>query len=379
MQFRMNNWAGPGAAYTGDWGGYGLVCADRHGVSSDAGPFPHARIFVLIPAYQPDDALINLVDGLLPYFAHGIVVVDDGSTQRTSLFQKLQSMGVEVLTHGTNRGKGAALKTGLDWIAREYPDTAGIVTADADGQHLVDDVLRIAASLRENLDTLVLGVREFGAETPWRSDLGNRVTIFVLRALTGVSLRDTQTGLRGVPIAFVPQLLQIRRQGYAFEMEMLLTAIHSRRRLLQVPIATVYLRDNRSSHFNPLLDSLRIYFVLLRFSFSSLLATLVDYLAFVALLATTDSIAVSQYVSRTLSGGMNFLVNRVAVFQSQQPFWVSALGYFVLAYTLGTLSLFGMQYLISLGMSAYTAKLVAESSLFVISFLVQRFFIFARR
>ena len=130
-------------------------------------------IIPLIPAYCPEPALLDLVKALLAKdFAH-VVVVNDGSDARCdTIFTQLSKMEqVSVLHHAVNLGKGAALKTGFNFIASRFPEISGCVTLDADGQHAVEDVCEVAQFLNDQPQKLVVGVRRFKAEVPWRSKI----------------------------------------------------------------------------------------------------------------------------------------------------------------------------------------------------------------
>src|SRR5262249_16001168 len=164
-------------------------------------------------------------------------------------------------THAVNLGKGQALKTAFNhYLLRCPQDSVGVVTADADGQHLPADVLRVAETLERGPATLVLGSRGFEGAVPARSRVRNVPTRLILRWLIGRSVRDTQTGLRGIPRRFLPELLAMEAGRYEFELDMLIRATEERIPIAEIPIETVY-GGPAQSHFNPLRDSLRIYFV----------------------------------------------------------------------------------------------------------------------
>lgn len=214
-----------------------------------------SQVVIIIPAFEPDQRLLKLVRQLKPDFKD-FIVVDDGSRTTTPLFNELRTHdGVNVLSHGVNRGKGAALKTAFAELLRRYPDALGAVTVDADGQHLPKDVVRVAESLRQHPDRLTLGVRTFSKGIPFRSRLGNLWTLAEFRLLTGHAVRDTQSGLRGVPLAFVPRLLDIPGDRYDYEIRMLANAVLRSKGVVQVPIETVYEQGNRTSHYRPLADT----------------------------------------------------------------------------------------------------------------------------
>jgi len=317
--------------------------------------------------------LLELIQQLVPQFGHRILIVDDGSTAGQELFSRIKTTGIQVIHHEINQGKGAAIKTGLHWITENFQDIKGIVTVDADGQHLFQDIVKVAELLRERPDALVLGTRLFDAQDiPWRNRFGNRLTGTLCRLLTGMDITDTQTGLRGIPADFVPTLLTSRYNGYEFETHMLLLAQRYKLKLHEVTISSVYSNNNESSHFHPMLDSIRIYLVMFRSIFSLLLAAVIDYLAFVLLLVATGNLIASQYMSRTLSGSCLFLIHhRQGLLPSRPGPW-SLAAYLVLAHGFGTLSLLLIVELASSDLSVHAAKPIVEMLVLVASLSMQR-------
>ena len=237
---------------------------------------------VLIPAFQPEPVLIEIVRSLTAAAFTAVVVIDDGSGPDYAwIFDQVRGFaGVKVIRHAVNLGKGAALKTGMNDLLVEYPELAGIVTVDADGQHDPEDVARVARRFAENPEALVLGSREFSGHVPLRSRLGNTITQTAMRVVAGQQLGDTQTGLRAIPRALVERMLKVPASGYEFELEMLIAAKHLGFDVIELPIKTIYEAGNPTSHFEPLRDSMRIYFVLLRFGLISMLTACLDNLVF---------------------------------------------------------------------------------------------------
>src|SRR5450432_2932952 len=132
------------------------------------------KIPILLPAYQPGRALVELVEALAKFGCHDTVVVNDGSSpEHSGVFEEVESLGAVVLHHAVNLGKGAALKTGLNYVLLTWPDAPGTVTADADGQHAPEDIAAISRKLYEHPNALVLGVRRFDEDVPARSLIGN--------------------------------------------------------------------------------------------------------------------------------------------------------------------------------------------------------------
>lgn len=189
-----------------------------------------------------------------------VVVVNDGSTRGLETLESVAPLVEKVLVHPVNRGKGAALKTAFDYLG-----AVDVVTADADGQHTVEDIVRVAAALKTQREGLVLGVRAFAGKVPFRSRFGNWWTRIFFFLLTGLYVRDTQTGLRGIPASLISRVRALEGERYEYEMVMLADAKRQPVKPLQIPIETIYLNDNAESHFSPLKDTIRIYRALFRY------------------------------------------------------------------------------------------------------------------
>ena len=339
----------------------------------------HGNFVVLIPAYKPGPDFPGLVAELVRAGVEHIYVVDDGSGVwfRARFDEAAAHPQVRVARHAINLGKGAALKTGINAILCDYPDIPVIVTADADGQHAPEDIIAVAGMACANPGALVLGSRVFAEDVPLRSKLGNNATKIVLRIVAGQKLSDTQTGLRAIPAHLLPDLLKTPSQGYEFELDMLLLSRNRRLRILEQPIRTIYLEGNASSHFNPLLDSMRIYFVLLRFAMISMCTAVLDNLLFSAVYAYTGSKGMSQIVGRVGGMAFNFITVKRMVFNSRGRLMREFLQYATLVAVSGTISYFMIVLFTSrFGMGVLKSKLLAEGILFLANFLVQRDIIF---
>ncbi len=337
-------------------------------------------IAVLIPAYQPGNALLEVVSGIEEQGFSTIVVVDDGSDQSCGpIFNALQERCV-ILRHAANCGKGRALKTGLNHIALEYSRHRGVVTVDADGQHDPRDVARVAQTLCEqNNPALVLGERVFPRHTPLRSRLGNYLTRHIFTFLVGLRLRDTQTGLRGISMSELAKMVVLSGEGYDYEMNMLVHAKALQLPIVTVPIRGIYASGNPTSHFNPLFDSLKIYFVLLRFVSSSVVSSCIDLLIYTFCIIGGAGIFWSLFSARAVSSFLNFIMNKHFVFLKKKAFMSCLAKYYALVLFIFFLSYLMVSFLCdALGMNAVLAKVVSESLLFVVSFLVQRAIVFHR-
>ena len=346
---------------------------------ADAGKRP----LVLIPAYKPDRKLIGLVTELSAHAEiAGVLVVDDGSgPEFRAIFEALSALpNLHQLRHAVNLGKGAALKTGLNHAAVTFPESVGVVTADADGQHTAKDILRVAAALSETPRYLVLGARGFDTEVPFRSRFGNSLTRTIMRAVTGQKLTDTQTGLRGIPLDFIPAVLRLKPTGYDLELDMLVSCRNTGRPIREIPIETIYIEGNRSSHFNPMRDSMRIYFVFVRFVGVSLVTAAIDNGLFMAAIHLFPNVLLCQAISRLIAGTFQFMAVRRGVFHSESSVAPAMAKFWTLVIFSGALSYLLIQSILrNTSIGVVPAKLAAETTLFLLSFVVQRDFVFGRK
>jgi glycosyltransferase involved in cell wall biosynthesis len=334
---------------------------------------------ILIPAYEPDPLLLDLIESLIELGLKDIIVVNDGSGPGfEEIFNKLKkNKYCNVCTHAVNLGKGRAIKTGLNFALTNYPELNGVVTADADGQHLPEDILKVYEALIENPENLILGCRSFDENIPLRSKLGNEITKKVFRLLTGIRVSDTQTGLRGIPVRYLRDCLKMDGEKYEYEINMLISCVKNRVTLKEVVIKTVYIDKNRSSHFNPVLDSLKIYFVLFRFLLSSLTTALIDFLVFIICSKAGINILFSTVTARIIAGNYNYAINRKIVFKSHSSVIWSFIKYWLLVALLGGLSYLGITTMVNyLNMNVLLSKALIETLLFFISFAVQRNLVF---
>lgn len=343
------------------------------------------EIPVIIPSLEPDDRLLSIIADVQAAGMQNIVVVNDGSSAAyAACFAKAAQMGCTVLTHSVNMGKGRALKTAFNYCLQAYPSLLGTVTADSDGQHTAASILRCAEALVQNPDKLILGCRDFNAAgVPAKNRIGNKITAFMFGALYGIKTSDTQTGLRAVPAHFMRYLLNVPGERFEYETNMLVESKEQGVAIEIVPIETIYQGESYSTHFNPVRDSWSIYKILVKFIFSSLISTLVDmvlFSAFIRLFAggfPATYILISTVLARICSAMVNYTVNRKTVFNSSADKAASMLKYGLLCVVIVACSA-GLVTLVHtwLGGSELLIKVIVDSILFCISFVVQREFVF---
>lgn len=212
---------------------------------------------VVIPSYMPNEKLIGLVDDL---HSRGftIVVVNDGSSPDKDVIFDAVSSKATVVHHDVNRGKGAAIKTGLKYIKKHHPQPCVIVTADSDGQHLPDDIEKVCKNALAHPDFFIIGSRNVNIESPPKSSFGNYVIRHIFYYVTLRTIHDTQSGLRAFSDSFLDRLILIKGDRYEYEMKVLLNLVKSHIPIAEVPVHTIYFDNNSSTHFRVMRDSLRI-------------------------------------------------------------------------------------------------------------------------
>ena len=336
-------------------------------------------MYVLIPAYQPDARLPRLILELHRADpSTKIVVVDDGSGQKFSdIFEASATAGAHVISYENNRGKGYALREGFTWIRDVAGDLSEcVVTADADGQHTLNDIFRVGRTCTDT-GTSVLGVREFVGHVPARSRIGNTATSALFWLATGWKLKDTQTGLRAFPVALLPALLEVQGDRYEYELRVLLHLAKFRHPVTQIPIETIYEAGNPTSHFRPLQDSARIWAPLLKFAASSGVATIIDYVLVLALNALTGALFFPVVVARMVSASVNFAMNRRVFEATGVPLRRSALRYAALAVAVVAGSYTMLAVLTGIGIPLWIAKIIADTTMYLVSYSAQSRYVFA--
>ena len=341
---------------------------------------------IIIPAYEPDKKLIGLLEELKKESLYPVILVDDGSDADTynEIFEEARSRyNVTLLKHAVNLGKGRALKDAFNYCLNEYPLLLGVVTADSDGQHHPEDIKRCIDELKAYPEDLIMGCRDFDRSgIPARSVFGNKVTSRVMSALAGVSVSDTQTGLRAIPREFMKILLSEKGERFEFETNMLLRAREEGVNIREVSIKTIYLDDNKSSHFRPIRDSVMIYAVFGKFLVSSFSSSILDMLLFALfcrLLRGMDIgiigyIMLSTILARVISATYNFLINLKVVFKGKGSKARAAVRYVILAAVIMGLS--GTLVSLFHGMLStvpeVVVKIPVDCMLFLLSFYMQR-------
>ena len=337
---------------------------------------------ILIPAYNPPQSFADLVFALLEKAREldiPIIVVDDGSTnpESVAVINTVEKHPeVTVLRHRSNLGKGSALKLGLQYAKEtgvEY-----VVSADADGQHLPSDIIRLA-QLSKSCDDFIIGTRRFDDGVPARSLIGNTITKFVFFVATGQSLSDTQSGLRCIPRKLFNDFLQIPANKYDFELHCLLRAAELKT-ISTENIQTVYEDGNPTSHFRPLIDSMLIYAVFFRYSLAAISIAAFDIAFFIFLSAYILEAPTAFLVTRCVSVPVYFVIMKDVVFKGHATIVSAIAKYLALA---GLNVLFGSYVLQLVDPGTSLENLVVYVAInmtaAVFNFLIMKYLIFFRR
>ena len=338
---------------------------------------------LIIPAYNPDDKLLELVHAFKKNCPdQACIVINDGSKPECdSIFKALEAHHITVLHHTCNSGKGEALKTGMRYFLDHHAtDSIGIITADADGQHSAPDIIKINQAMANHPKHLHIGIREISKrDIPLRSRFGNRLTRILFNRITHNQVQDTQSGLRGIPVNLIKQMVQSKASGYEFEFEMFFIAKKFHIPILQTSIQTIYINNNESSHFNPVVDSLKIYYVFIRFCGVALLSFFVDFTLFCAIFHQTHRVGTAMIGARLVSATLNFFLNKNITFRASNNISLAAAKFTLLALFIGVSSYQLLQLLMLTGLNTYISKILAELFLFLASFMIQYAWIFYKK
>ncbi len=341
------------------------------------------KFCAVIPSLNPDERLLDVVNGLKEKEFYKIIIVNDGSSS-DKYFSELKD-GCDILTHYKNYGKGRAMKTALNYYMNTYSDVClGVVFADSDNQHDTEDICRCCEELYDNPDSLILGSRDFNqSNVPSRSRFGNKTTSFVFKSLCGIDISDTQTGLRAMGNSVIPYFLDLFGERFEYETNMLLECKKQNIPIREVPIKTVYIDGNKSSHFNPLTDSAAIYKLIIKYAWSSLMSFVIDIALFSLCLVVFKKLPdktlllFSTVVSRILSSLFNYAVNHKVVFRCKEHMGRTLLKYYVLCLIQMGASYGGVYLLTSiLGISSVIIKIIVDTVLWLISFRIQHSWVF---
>jgi glycosyltransferase involved in cell wall biosynthesis len=207
-------------------------------------------VLAIIPAYFEERFIAQVANQVLPY-VKAVLVIDDGSSDCTA--REAEAGGAKVIRHTKNLGKGAALKTGLKYAARD--DVAFFLFLDGDGQHDPSDIPAFFEAINKSQAELIVGNRMNNLKSmPRVRRWTNRFMSWQIGRICSMPLPDSQCGFRLVRKELLPVLLTARDR-FEFDSESIILAAHQGFRIGFVPIRTIY-TDQRSK-IRPFLDTIR--------------------------------------------------------------------------------------------------------------------------
>lgn len=354
------------------------------------------KTVVLIPSLNPNADLVDYVKKLVNANNQiEVIVINDGSKKELKgIFDDIEKIKrCVVLTHAINLGKGRGLKTGFNYFINNYSEKEanGIITADSDGQHAIEDIVRIANELNEATEeTLILGTRDFNKDNvPFKSRNGNKITTAVFKLLYGKKINDTQTGLRGLTYDFVKECISLDGERFEYEINMLIEAVKNKITITEPTIETIYFDNNSETHFRPIKDSFKIYSVMFKkffkFAFSGLSSALLDialftliYGVFAKLIGEEISIFIATVGARIFSSLFNYSINKNVVFNANKSKNTIFKYYFlcvIQTFVSWALVNFGFKFMESV-IHPSVIKVVVDALLFLVSFQVQQKWVF---
>ena len=355
-----------------------------------------ADIWITIPTLNPPKELIDYVFQLNSVgFSHILIVNDGSSPEYNTIFEILsQNPTCTIIHHSVNLGKGRALKDAIDYYLNlSFENKAyGIITVDSDGQHIIEDVVRIAKQLYANSNSLILGCRDFSkndlSKVPFKSQFGNKTTTCIFHLLFGKKIQDTQTGLRGIPESLMSQIVDLTGERFEYETNMLIYAVKHNISIIEVTIKTVYMNNNEETHFRPIVDSLKIYSAIfntfIKYTLTSISSFLIDILLFhlciLILSNQTGSlrIAVATILARICSSLYNFYINKTIIFKKTNNSTAKCmLRYYFLCIIQMCISAFMVSVVYAASSIPETLiKIVVDTILFFFSFRIQQAWVF---
>lgn len=355
-------------------------------------------VCVIVPAYNPDKKLfLKFANELVKEFSK-IIVINDGSKKECDeTFEEIAELGnIKIVKHGVNLGKGRALKTAFNEVINNYSDCIGAVCADCDGQHCVEDIIKCYEALKQNKNNYILGARDFNQhDVPAKSRYGNKITRNIFKLFIGIKIQDTQTGLRALGIDLMKKFMKVNGERYEFETNVLIECKDECIDITEVPIKTIYIEKNQTSHFNPIKDSICIYKLFAKYILSAISSFLIDIVLFYFFYKwlnnwniikevtvfgkwnIINNIIVATIAARIISSLYNFRINGKMVFKSRNK--KSLRRYIALVIIQMFMSAFAVNFICAItALPDLLVKVIVDLIIFVINFVVQREFVFKK-
>ncbi len=229
---------------------------------------------VLIPAFNEEDTLPEVIQQLENFFSHRqMILADDGSTDKTS--KVARQLGVRIIRNKNNRGKGHILKSAFTIIIQKFPNIKWVMTIDADGQHDPRDIHLFFQTIDHYPEVeIILGKRDYN-QMPSVNQISNKLTSSWSNYWLGWNLQDLQCGFRCYQTAALRYILKygLTKNQFDLETEILLVAWFLNLKIIDIPVTTLYSKNRRKSRIQPAIDTTRWMLLVMQWAFSQQFVT----------------------------------------------------------------------------------------------------------
>ncbi len=219
------------------------------------------KVSIIIPAYNPNEELENLVYELENNNYTNIIIINDGSkkvNQKYFDFIEKKDNRIKYIENTKNEGKGKALKKGMEYYLKHNKNLKGIILADADGQHSIKSINEIYKEFLKE-DIIILGNRSFrDKNVPFKSKIGNKTINWLITRKTNKNIKDSQTGLRAIPNKHIKEISKIKGNRFEYETNMIIYILQNYLQYKEVSIETIYINKNKHTNFKKIKDSINI-------------------------------------------------------------------------------------------------------------------------
>ena len=331
------------------------------------------KSFIIIPCYNPTKKLVAVITKIQKRFKGIIILIDDGNfiKNKKYIYSIYKRKNLKIISHKSNMGKGAAIKSALKYILKNYKNFEGCVVVDADGQHHQNDIFNILKYLKKfqyKKNLFIMGCRKINKNLPFKSYIGNKISIIIYNYLLNFKFYDTQTGLRAYNKKFVIESLNIKQNRFDFETQQLITAREKNYEIIQIPIKTIYFKNNKNTSFNPFLDSWKIYLLIFKQFLSTFLISIFDFIIFYKIIFE-DNVIESNLIARSTVLIFQFYLLKNFIYQKYNTYFGTFLFFtsyvFLSGYISGIIQI-NLSELCEL--NKYTSKITTEMFLFLINF-----------
>lgn len=340
---------------------------------------------VIIPVYKEDQCTLDLCAKLKSLGAEHIVIVNDGCTQKSSFFNELISMGCHIVSIKKRSGKGISLRAGFEFAEKNLYNISGFITADADGQHKAEDIMRVSRALELRPDSLIIGCRDVKkSKLTLLRKIGKSFSQAYFKIITGIYCKDTLSGLRGIPATLYNALMNTDGDKFDYEMNFLTKCADLKIPFFNVNIIAMPVEKGAKASYRPVRDTYLIYRTPLRFATASIGCTAVDLALFALFnllmfsngLLEQFSVALATLFARIVSGSINFLINRKMIFGNNGKTGKQAMRFIILFFCIMCASSIIVTLLSFLPVPTVIVKAIVDLLLWTVNYTVQRKWVF---